>query len=130
MDPVPFTIAVAVTTGLVTALGALWRRAIVSERESKAREAAREAQASERERERDARCEREIGRAFDRIRHLEDRSHTDQSTTIGAQREMMGECLATMKETAAAINSMVALEKTKQTASGSHPTIGGSSANA
>jgi hypothetical protein len=125
VDPVPFTIAVAVTTGLVTALGALWRRTIVSERESKARETEREKQAAQREQEREARCEREIGRAFDRIRHLEDRSHDDQNVTIGVQREMMGECLATMRETSIAIKDMVALEKTKQTASGTHPTVKG-----
>lgn len=119
MDPVPFTIACAIATALVTAVGALWRRAIITDRRNEARErdsAQREAVAAKR-------CEKEIERAVDRIQHLENRSHADLSSTISDQREMMGQCLQTMQECATAINSMVHLEKTKQTASGMHPTV-------
>ena len=125
MDPVPFVIACAVATGLVAAVCALWRRAIVTDRRNEARETEAARVNLEREQSASARCEREIGQAVARIQHLEERSHAEQQATIGEQRVMVSQCLATMKETAAAINSMVALERNKQTASGSHPTVKG-----
>lgn len=127
MDPVPFTIASAVAVALVGAVCALWRRAIVTDRRNEARETEAVRVNLEREQAAATRCEREIGQAIARIQHLEERSHAEQQATIGEQRVMVSQCLATMKETAASIKSMVELEKTKQTASGTHPTVGGES---
>lgn len=105
MDPVPFTIACAVASGLVAAVCALWRRAVVTDRTNNTREKA----AADR-------CEREIGNAVERIRFLEDRAHNEQQDLLRSSMEII-------KANARAFERLVDLEQARQTASGQHPTV-------
>ena len=92
------------------------------ERDRKERDEKRDRDAKEREAIERHRCQDDTNRLANRINFLEERSHQEAHG-------MLGKCLETMQTCASAINGMVELEKTKQTASGAHPTIGGSSAN-
>lgn len=115
MESVPWPVAVAVSSALVIAIGALWRYVVTSQRETRAREAASAKASAEREAAAAARCEREIGAAVTRIHQLEERSH-------GEQRQDLATCLVIIKENTAVFSRLVDLEKTRQTASGPHPT--------
>ncbi len=106
---------------LVAVLGLVaWVKGL--ERERKEREEKRDRETKERETLERERCQREVGQAVARINFLEERAHQESHG-------MLVKCLETMQTCAAAINGMVELEKSKQTASGPHPTIGGNNAS-
>lgn len=86
------------------------------EQDRKDRDEKRDREAKEREAIERQRCQDDTNRLANRINFLEERSHQEAQG-------MLGKCLETMQTCASAINGMVELEKTKQTASGAHPTI-------
>lgn len=115
MESVPWPVAVAVSSALVIAIGALWRYVMTSQREARAREAASAQASAEREAAAAKRCEREIGAAVTRIQFLEDRAH-------GEQREVITASMSIIKASTETLGRLVELEKSRQTASGQHPT--------
>lgn len=141
MEPVPLTISNLLTEAakigfvvllLLVAVIALvaWIKGI--ERDRKEERASEEQDRKERDEKRDRetkereaierqRCQDDNNRLANRINFLEERSHQEAQG-------MLGKCLETMQTCASAINGMVELEKTKQTGSGSHPTVGGANA--
>ncbi len=113
MDPVPFTVASVVAGALVAAVLALWRRQVLTDRKNDAREAA----AAVREEKAAERCAAEINNAVARIQFLENRSYEDQNGRLD-------KCMDILQQNARAFERIVELEKSRQNASGQHPTVG------